>query len=160
MKLSGNEEMLRHKDVRRHPSGFIMHTAQSRTDLGAHASKVFTCWLRPCVGRWYTKSTTCKRQTKYFYQLKFTTVEWLLLGSHDKLGGADWITNAQDHANNVNLKWTKRKTNKQSSAYHLSNTSQGCSWMVLPLSKFCQLSSAKNQINICWGLHRVWCTFW
>ena len=40
MKLSANEETLRHDDVRRRLSGFIMHTAQGGTDLGACASKV------------------------------------------------------------------------------------------------------------------------
>ena len=39
MKLSANEETLRHEDVRRRPSGFIMHTTHGETDLGARASK-------------------------------------------------------------------------------------------------------------------------
>ena len=40
MKLSASEETLRQEDVRRRPSGFIMHTAYGGTDLGARASKV------------------------------------------------------------------------------------------------------------------------
>ena len=35
MKLSANEETVRHEDA-----DFIMHTAQGGTDLGARASKV------------------------------------------------------------------------------------------------------------------------
>ena len=35
-----NEEMLRHEETwDEHPSGFILHTVNGRTDLGAHASK-------------------------------------------------------------------------------------------------------------------------
>ena len=37
--LSDNGETLRHEDVRRRPSGFIMRTAHGGTDSGARASK-------------------------------------------------------------------------------------------------------------------------
>ena len=37
MKLSASKETLRHEDVRKRPSGSIMHTAHDGTDLGASA---------------------------------------------------------------------------------------------------------------------------
>ena len=40
MKMLANEETLRHKDIRRRPSGLLMHTAHGGTHLGARASKV------------------------------------------------------------------------------------------------------------------------
>ena len=40
MKRLANEKTLRHGDVRRRSSGFIMHTVHGGTDLGARASKV------------------------------------------------------------------------------------------------------------------------
>ena len=53
MKLSANEETLRHDDVRRRPSGFIMHMAQGGTDLGA------------CAARYHLLAETSRKRMVY-----------------------------------------------------------------------------------------------
>ena len=113
MKLSANEETLCHDDVRRRPSGFIMHTAQGGTDLGACASKVSptaeTSRRRMVYRMNYSYLYKIKADKKSC-QLKLAAVEWPLLWSYDKLGVADWITSAQNHADSVNLlKETEKK---------------------------------------------------
>ena len=98
---------IRHDDVRRRLSGFIIRTRPRVEEIWVLVQARYHVLLRPRIeGLVYRMNYSYLyklRQTEKSFQLKLAAVEWLLLWSHDKLGVADWITSAQDHADSVNL---------------------------------------------------------